>query len=44
MEKTHNHPAVGPMNCLGWAVFQRAHHGMHIVQIAEIKANDGFPT
>ena len=40
---THSHPAVGPMNCLGWAVFQRAHDGIHTGQIAEIKASDGFP-
>ena len=42
IENTHPHPAVGPMNCLGWPVFQRAHDKMHLVQIAEIKANDGF--
>ena len=43
IENTHSHPAAGPMNCLGWAVFQRAHDDIHTGQIAEIKASDGFP-
>ena len=44
IEKTHTHPAIGPMNCLGQALFQRAHDDIHMGQIAEIKASDDFPT
>ena len=43
IETMQSHPAVGPMNCLGVALFQRAHDDMHLVQIASIKASDGFP-
>lgn len=41
--RTHNHPLVGPMTCIEWAVFQRAHDADHGAQIGNIKATDGFP-
>lgn len=44
VEKTATHPLVGPMNCLGTAVFQRIHDGDHTGQIGKIKASPGFPS
>ena len=43
IEAMQSHPAVGPMNCLGVALFQRAHDNMHLTQLAELKASPGFP-
>jgi len=40
---THDHPLAGPMTCIEWAVFQRAHDADHGAQIEQIKASDGFP-
>lgn len=34
---THDHPLVGPMNCIGWAVFQRAHDADHGAQIESVR-------
>ena len=41
---THDHPFVGPMNCVQWAVFQRAHDADHASQVTDVQNAEGFPS
>ena len=43
MEKTHNHPLFGDMNCVGWSIYLRVHDDQHVAQIEKIKAAEGYP-
>jgi len=40
---TYDHPFFGPLNCKGWAAFQRLHDADHIGQLEQVKAAAGYP-
>lgn len=42
-EITVPHAAFGPLPSRAWPLFQRLHDGLHIAQIAALKASAGYP-
>jgi hypothetical protein len=43
VEMTFRHFVFGPLNCRGWAAFQRLHDDDHRPQVDAIRATAGFP-